>query len=248
MPRLAAAVLGLTFAAAGASAAARAPVIVDFGDSLTAGYGLMPEQAFPAQLEAWLRQHGIAAKVINAGVSGDTTAGGVARLDWALADKPDLVILALGANDALRGIDPATVRENLDKMIQKIEADGAKVLLVGMLAPPNWGQAYQRAFDRIFSDLAQARHVPLYPFFLEGVAMSPDLNQPDGLHPNAQRRRRAGRPHRAGGRQARCSNRRGCVMAARFAAAAAAGDPAGLAARCSPGWRRWMERRWESSM
>jgi acyl-CoA thioesterase I len=186
MRRLAAAVLGLTFAAAGASAAARAPVIVDFGDSLTAGYGLMPEQAFPAQLETWLRQHGIAAKVINAGVSGDTTAGGVARLDWALADKPDLVILALGANDALRGIDPATVRENLDKIIQKIEADGAKVLLVGMLAPPNWGQAYQRAFDRIFSDLAQARHVPLYPFFLEGVAMQPRLNQPDGLHPNAQ--------------------------------------------------------------
>jgi acyl-CoA thioesterase I len=186
MRRLTAAVLGLTFAAAGASAAARAPVIVDFGDSLTAGYGLMPEQAFPAQLETWLRQHGIAAKVINAGVSGDTTAGGVARLDWALADKPDLVILALGANDALRGIDPATVRENLDKMIQKIEADGAKVLLVGMLAPPNWGQAYQRAFDRIFSDLAQARHVPLYPFFLEGVAMQPRLNQPDGLHPNAQ--------------------------------------------------------------
>jgi acyl-CoA thioesterase I len=186
MRGLAAAVLGLAFAAAGASAAARAPVIVDFGDSLTAGYGLMPEQAFPAQLETWLRQHGIAAKVINAGVSGDTTAGGVARLDWALADKPDLVILALGANDALRGIDPATVRENLDKMIQKIEADGAKVLLVGMLAPPNWGQAYQRAFDQIFSDLAQARHVPLYPFFLEGVAMQPRLNQPDGLHPNAQ--------------------------------------------------------------
>ena len=112
-------------------AAARAPVILDFGDSLTAGYGLMPEQAFPARLEAWLREHGIAAQVVNAGVSGDTTAGGLARLDWALADKPDLVILALGANDALRGIDPVTVRDNLDKMVQKIEATGAKVLLSG---------------------------------------------------------------------------------------------------------------------
>jgi acyl-CoA thioesterase-1 len=165
-------------------AAAHAPVILDFGDSLTAGYGLMPEEAFPARLQGWLRQHGIAARVVNAGVSGDTTTDGLARLDWALADQPDLVILALGANDALRGIDPAMVRDNLDKMIQKIEADGAKVLLVGMLAPPNWGDAYERAFDRIFPDLAHAHQVALYPFFLEGVAMKPDLNQPDGLHPN----------------------------------------------------------------
>ena len=127
---------------------------------------------------------GSTTRVVNAGVSGDTTTDGLARLDWALADKPDLVILALGANDALRGIDPAMVRDNLDKMIQKIEAGGAKVLLLGMLAPPNWGAAYDRAFDRIFPDLAQAHRVPLYPFFLEGVAMKPDLNQPDGLHPN----------------------------------------------------------------
>jgi acyl-CoA thioesterase I len=167
-------------------AAARAPVILDFGDSLTAGYGLMPEQAFPARLQAWLREHGIAAQVVNAGVSGDTTAGGLVRLDWALAAKPDLVILALGANDALRGIDPVTVRDNLDKMVQKIEATGAKVLLLGMLAPPNWGAAYDRDFDRIFPDLAHARQATLYPFFLEGVAMKPDLNQPDGLHPNAR--------------------------------------------------------------
>ena len=185
-PPLAAALLGLGLAAAGARAAAPSPVIVDFGDSLTAGYGLMPEQAFPARLEAWLHQHGVAARVVNAGVSGDTTAGGLARLDWALADKPDLMILALGANDALRGIDPATVRDNLDKMVQKIEARGAKVLLLGMLAPPNWGAAYQRDFDRIYPDLARQRHVPLYPFFLEGVAMKPSLNQPDGLHPNAE--------------------------------------------------------------
>jgi len=167
-----------------ASAAARVPVILDFGDSLTAGYGIPAPQAFPARLEAWLHERGIAARVVNAGVSGDTTAGGLARLDWALTDKPNLVILALGANDALRGIDPSSVRDNLEKMIGKIEATGAKVLLLGMLAPPNWGEEYKRAFDSIFPELALAHHLPLYPFFLEGVAMKPDLNQPDGLHPN----------------------------------------------------------------
>lgn len=167
-----------------APAAARPPVILDFGDSLTAGHGLPSGQAFPARLEAWLHQRGIEARVVNAGVSGDTTAGGLARLDWALADKPDLVILALGANDALRGIDPKIVRDNLDRMLGKIEASGAQVLLLGMLAPPNWGDEYKRAFDQIFPELARAHHLPLYPFFLEGVAMKPELNQPDGLHPN----------------------------------------------------------------
>ncbi|MBV8937682.1 MAG: arylesterase [Alphaproteobacteria bacterium] len=166
------------------SAMARAPVILDFGDSLTAGYGIAAQQAFPARLEAWLHERGIAARVVNAGVSGDTTAGGLARLDWALADKPDLVILALGANDALRGIEPSAVHDNLDKMISKIRATGAKVLLLGMLAPPNWGDEYKRAFDRIFPELAHQHQLPLYPFFLEGVAMVPELNQPDGLHPN----------------------------------------------------------------
>ena len=168
----------------GMSAAAHIPVILDFGDSLSAGYGLAPEQAFPVRLEAALRRQGIEVRVVNGGVSGDTTAGGLARLDWALADKPDLVILELGANDALRGIDPATVRDNLDKIIRKIEADGAKVLLVGMLAPPNWGAEYKSDFDRIFLELAKVHDVELYPFFLEGVAMKPELNQPDGLHPN----------------------------------------------------------------
>jgi len=165
-------------------AAAHNPVILDFGDSLTAGYGLAPEQAFPARLEAALRREGIEARVVNGGVSGDTTAGGLARLEWALADKPDLVILALGANDALRGIDPATVRGNLDKMIRKVEAVRAKVLLIGMLAPPNWGEEYKTAFDQIFPELAKIHDVPLYPFFLEGVAMKPEFNQSDGLHPN----------------------------------------------------------------
>ena len=164
---------------------AHPPVILDFGDSLTAGYGLPPEQAFPARLEAWLRGKGVEARVINAGVSGDTTAGGLVRIDWALAEKPDLVILALGANDALRGIDPETVRNNLDKMIQRTEATGARVLLLGMVAPPNWGEEYKHAFDQVFPELARAYHLPLYSFFLEGVAMHPELNQPDGIHPNA---------------------------------------------------------------
>ena len=178
---IAAVVLVLMYPAA---AAARLPVILDFGDSLTAGFGLPAGQAFPERLQTWLHDRGIEARVVNAGVSGDTTAGGLARLDWVLADKPDLVILALGANDALRGIPPATVRDNLEKMIEKIQATAAKVLLLGMQAPPNWGDDYKLAFDRIFPELARTHHLPLYPFFLEGVAMQPNLNQPDGLHPN----------------------------------------------------------------
>src|SRR5580700_1484736 len=170
--------------AGGAPVMAKTPEILAFGDSLTAGFGLAPDASFPTRLEAKLRADGIEARVVNAGVSGDTTAGGLARLDWALTDKPDLVILELGANDALRGIDPATVRDNLDKMIGKVQATGAKVLLLGMLAPPNWGEEYKRAFDQIFPELAHLHHLPLYPFFLEGVAMNPELNQPDGLHPN----------------------------------------------------------------
>jgi acyl-CoA thioesterase-1 len=165
-------------------AEARAPVVLALGDSLTAGLGLPADEAFPAVLETRLRDEGIDARVVNAGVSGDTTAGGLARLDWTLADKPDFVILELGANDALRGIDPAIVRRNLDAMIAKVQASGAKLLLLGMLAPPNLGEAYQHDFDRIYPELAKAHAVPLYPFFLEGVAMDPMLNQADGLHPN----------------------------------------------------------------
>lgn len=166
------------------SAAARTPEILAFGDSLTAGLGLAPEQSFPAKLEARLKSDGIAAKVVNAGVSGDTTTDGLARLDWALAEKPDLVILELGANDALRGIDPDTVRTNLDKIIAKVQASGARLLLAGMRAPPNWGEEYQDKFDRIYPELARAHDVTLYPFFLDGVATKPELNQADGLHPN----------------------------------------------------------------
>ena len=187
MSRWAAAFCGVLLWAAvfgSAVAADRTPEILAFGDSITAGFGLPSNEAFPARLEARLRAQGIAAKVVNAGVAGDTTAGGLARLDWALADKPDVVILELGANDALRGIDPATVRANLEAMISRIQASGAKLLLTGMLAPPNWGEDYRRDFDRIYPELAQAHGVALYPFLLDGVAMDARLNQPDGLHPN----------------------------------------------------------------
>jgi acyl-CoA thioesterase-1 len=165
-------------------APARTTEVLAFGDSLTAGFGLPATEAFPARLEARLREQGINVHIVNAGESGDTTSDGLARLDWALADKPDFVVLGLGANDAMRAIDPTLVRANLDKMIAKIQASGAKLLLLGMLAPPNWGADYKRAFDRIYPDLAQAHDVPLYPFFLTGVAMEPNFNQADGIHPN----------------------------------------------------------------
>jgi acyl-CoA thioesterase I len=168
-----------------AAPAAHASVVLAFGDSLTAGLGLPADEAFPAQLEARLKAMGIDARVVNAGVSGDTTADGLARLDWSLAKKPDLVILELGANDMLRGIAPAVTRANLAAMIARIEKSGAKVLLAGMQAAPNWGAQYQKSFDEIYPALARQDHVALYPFFLDGVAMDPALNQADGLHPTA---------------------------------------------------------------
>ena len=170
----------------GPAVAAKPPQILVFGDSLAAGFGLPPHASFPARLEARLAADGMRVQVVNAGVSGDTTAGGLKRLDWALAEKPDLVILELGANDALRGIDPEAVNANLDAMIGKIKASGAKLLLAGMQAPPNWGEAYKKRFDALYPELAKAHGVALYPFFLDGVAMEPALNQPDGLHPNAR--------------------------------------------------------------
>jgi acyl-CoA thioesterase I len=168
------------------AAAASGPIVIlVLGDSFTAGLGVPPGAAFPAQLEARLRQRGEAVRVVNAGISGDTTQGGLARVDRALAEaKPDLVILELGANDALRGIQPAVVRANLDAIITKVQASSAKLLLAGMRAAPNWGEDYRAAFDRVYPDLARSRGVPLYPFFLQGVALDPELNQPDRLHPN----------------------------------------------------------------
>ncbi len=161
--------------------------ILAYGDSLVAGYGLPAEAAFPSQLEAELQARGHQVNVINAGVSGDTTAGGLARLDWTLAgDAPDIVLLALGANDALRGIDPASTKDNLDAMLDRLLEDNIPVLLAGMMAPRNWGREYQEAFDSLYPALAEKHDVPLYPFILEGVATDPALNQADGIHPNAQ--------------------------------------------------------------
>ena len=156
------------------------------GDSLTAGYGLAPSEAFPARLEAALAAEGFEVRVINAGVSGDTTAGGRRRLDWLLADAPHAVIVELGANDGLRGIHHDAVFANLDAILARLTAEGVAVLLTGMRAPPNYGLAYAEAFDAIYPELADRHGVALYPFFLDGVAARPELNQNDGLHPNAR--------------------------------------------------------------
>ncbi len=158
--------------------------ILVLGDSLTAGFGLAPEQGFTAKLSAALAAKNIKAEIVNAGVSGDTTSGGLARLDQALAQKPDAVILELGANDALRGLDPARARTNLAAMLTKIKAASIPVLLCGMRAPTNWGPDYAQEFDGLYPELAARFGVPLYPFFLEGVALDPALNQADMLHPN----------------------------------------------------------------
>ena len=166
------------------AAAAEALRIVVLGDSLVAGFGLKPGEAFPAQLERALKGRGHAVEVINAGVSGDTTAGGLARVAWAVPERTDAVILELGANDALRGLDPGRAKANLDQIITTIKAAGAEVLLVGMMAPRNLGRDYVRAFDAIYPDLAGKHDLILYPFFLEGVAMNAKLNLDDGLHPN----------------------------------------------------------------
>jgi acyl-CoA thioesterase-1 len=159
--------------------------ILALGDSLTAGYGLPRQDAFPTRLEAALRAAGHAVSVINSGVSGDTTAGGLARLDWALDDKAQVVIVELGANDGLRGFDPAATAANLDAIVGRLKAAGVAVLIAGMKAPPNLGAEYGAAFDRIFADVARNHDVALYPFFLDGVAADPDLNQADGIHPTA---------------------------------------------------------------
>jgi acyl-CoA thioesterase I len=159
--------------------------IVAFGDSLTAGLGLSVDDAFPAKLEAALRERGADVAITNAGVSGDTTTGGLARLDWTLSGPVDGVILELGANDALRGIDPAIARAALDEILIRLKDRDISILLTGMLAPPNMGPEYGATFNTIYPDLSDLHDVLLYPFFLDGVAGSPRLNQPDGLHPTA---------------------------------------------------------------
>jgi len=158
--------------------------ILVLGDSLTAGYGLPPGQAFPDQLGKALGKQGVQTKILNAGVSGDTTAGGLARLDWSVSPDVDGVIIELGANDGLRGVNPQITKSNLDTIISRLKQKNIAVLLTGMLAPPNMGRKYGAEFKAIYTDLAKKHGVALYPFFLKDVAAVPGLNQPDGIHPN----------------------------------------------------------------
>jgi len=179
------ALIGATVMAPLAAAQGGRPRLLVLGDSLIAGYGIGQAQAFPARLQAALAKAGIDAEVINAGVSGDTSAGGLARLDWAIGDRPPShAIVVLGANDGLRGLPPAQMRANLDQILARLRARGVKVLLAGMLAPPNLGRDYSDSFAEVFRSLAARHEVGFYPFFLEGVAAVPQLNQPDGIHPN----------------------------------------------------------------
>lgn len=160
--------------------------ILALGDSITAGLGLARDQSLPVRLEMALKAEGIKARVINAGVSGDTSAGGLARLDWSLAEKPVAALVGLGANDMLRGLPPAVTKANLKAIIRRLKQANVKVLLLGMRALPNLGAEYVTAFERVFPELAAEENVPLYPFLLEGVATMVDLNQGDQIHPNAQ--------------------------------------------------------------
>jgi acyl-CoA thioesterase I len=180
---------GMLLAASGLSggqAAAATPVIVAFGDSLTAGLGLPEKDAFPAQLERALKARGQEVKVINAGVSGDTASAGLARLDWAMPDDASAVIIELGANDALQGLDPAATKATLEKIITELKARGLPILLAGMEAPPNLGKEYVEQFRALYADLAQRYDLILYPFFLDGVALDDKYKLGDGMHPNAE--------------------------------------------------------------
>jgi acyl-CoA thioesterase-1 len=162
-----------------------APIkILALGTSLTQGYGLPPGTEIPAVLQAELKKKGIDATVINAGVSGDTSAGGLSRLDWSLADHPNAAMIELGSNDALRGIEPASTERNLSAIIGQLTARHIPVLLLGMQAPKNYGPEYEAKFNAIYSKLARQYNVLLYPFVLDGVALNPKLNQKDGIHPN----------------------------------------------------------------
>jgi len=164
--------------------------ILAFGDSLTHGYGLAAGETFPEQLAAVLSAKGYEVAVLNGGNSGDTTASGRTRLDWVLAERPEIAIVELGGNDGLRGLDPSATYANLDAILMRFRAEGVAVLLAGMLAPRNLGREYTEAFDAVFPALADKYGVAFYPFFLDGVALDPALNQPDGIHPNAAGARR----------------------------------------------------------
>lgn len=176
----------VTLGAASPITAAEKQRIVMLGDSITAGYGLAAGEELPAQLQTALAEHGLETTVENAGVSGDTTAGGLSRFDWAVQGEPEMIIVALGGNDGLRGIDPDDTRRNLKAIIERAQSRNARVVLAGMLAPPNMGADYGTAFNAIYPDLAAQQDVMLYPFLLDGVAAEADLNQDDGIHPNAE--------------------------------------------------------------
>lgn len=168
-----------------AAAPVEGPLVAFLGDSITAGYELPEAQAFPALLGERLRQGGIPVRIVNAGVSGDTAAGGLRRLDWLLSQHPDVLVVELGANDGLRGRPVEEMAANLRSILQKARAAGARALLLGMRLPPSYGPLYVRRFEAVFPRLAEEQKVPLLPFLLEGVAGRPDLTLPDGLHPNA---------------------------------------------------------------
>lgn len=169
-----------------------APVVLFFGDSLTAGYGLSPEEAFPALIEKNLVKAGRKVKVVNAGLSGETSAGGLARIDWILRQRVDVFVLELGANDGLRGLPIAQTRANLQGIIDKVKQKypGVKIVMAGMQVPPNMGAAYAQEFQTIYPDLAKKNNATLIPFLLENVAGNEKLNQADGIHPNAEGHKR----------------------------------------------------------
>ncbi len=179
-------VLVLSPAYAQTAPTASAIKIAVLGDSLAAGLGVKPEESFPSRLEAVLKGQGRNVAIANQGVSGDTTAGGLDRVDWLLGDTPDIVLVELGANDALRGTDPAVTERNLSAIIEKLKAAGVTVWLAGMMAPRNFGAEYVAAFDGLYKRLSDKYRVPLYPFILDGVAQDAVLNQADGLHPNTR--------------------------------------------------------------
>ncbi|MBO0144477.1 arylesterase [Agrobacterium sp. Ap1] len=175
------------FAGSGsAKAQEKAINLVGFGDSLMAGYQLAPSESYTAQLEAALKAKGLNVMITNAGVSGDTTSGGLSRIDWSVPDGTGGVILELGANDALRGIAPEQSEKNLDAMLTRLKERGIKVLLAGILAPPNMGGDYAEKFNPIYKRLAEKHAVPVYPFFLDGVTTVPGMQLEDGMHPNAR--------------------------------------------------------------
>lgn len=168
-----------------APASAQPLQIVGFGDSLMAGYQLAPGESFPEKLETALKERGHDVVIANAGVSGDTSSGGLSRLDWSIPDGTELVILELGANDMLRGIAPEVTRKNLTAMVEALQARDITVILAGMLAAPNLGAGYADEFNQIYPQLAQSHALPFYPFFLDGVAAEQSLTLEDGMHPNA---------------------------------------------------------------